>query len=90
MGVRRVLPMGAIALGAIDAEKVSSPPCRSTSDPHNHYIRLKLKNNYMILKAAITNSTNLTMPYALIALTIVLGIYGIFLALRLRRVKNRD
>jgi hypothetical protein len=44
----------------------------------------------MILKAAITNSTNLTMPYALIALTIVLGIYGIFLALRLRRVKHRD
>jgi hypothetical protein len=41
----------------------------------------------MILKATITNSTNLTMPYALI---IVLGIYGIFLALRLRREKNRD
>ena len=82
--------MGAIALGAIEAEQASPPPRRSASDPHNHYIRLKLKNNYMILKAAITNSTNLTMPYALITLTIVLGIYGIFLALRLRRVKNRD
>ena len=44
----------------------------------------------MILKAAITNSTNLMMPLALITLTIVLGIYGIFLALRLRREKNRD
>jgi len=44
----------------------------------------------MILNATITNSTNLTMPYAIIALTIVLGIYCIFLALRLRRVKHRD
>lgn len=39
----------------------------------------------MNLETLITESTNLTIPIILIALTIILGIYGIYLSMRLGR-----
>jgi len=39
----------------------------------------------MNLKTLITMSTRLAIPFVLIALTIILGVYGLYLAMRLRR-----
>jgi len=39
----------------------------------------------MNLETLITESRSLTIPFILIALTIVLGIYGIYLSMRLGR-----
>jgi hypothetical protein len=42
-------------------------------------------NNDMNLKTLIEMSTRLAIPFILIALTIILRVYGLFLAMRLRR-----
>ena len=44
----------------------------------------------MILDPSITKPARLTAPYVLIALTIGLGIYGLYLAVRLRRIESKD
>lgn len=65
-------------------------PGNPSRNEHNHQIQLKLTDNDMNLKTLITESTSLTIPYALIALTIILGIFGIYLATQLRRKKPKN
>ena len=50
----------------------------------------KLTNNCMNLETLITESTSLTIPFILIALTIILGIYGIYLSMRIGRKKPKN
>jgi hypothetical protein len=44
----------------------------------------------MNLKTLITMSTRLAIPFILIALTIILGIYGLYLAMRIRRKESTN
>ncbi|MCW3990532.1 MAG: hypothetical protein NWE88_10715 [Candidatus Bathyarchaeota archaeon] len=44
----------------------------------------------MNLETIVTKSTSLTIPFILIALTIILGIYGIILSMRLGRKKPEN
>ena len=41
-------------------------------------------------RTLITISTRFTIPFVLIALTIILGMYGIYLAMRLRRKESKN
>jgi hypothetical protein len=44
----------------------------------------------MNLNTLITISTRLAIPFILIALTIILGVYGLYLAMRLRRKETTN
>jgi hypothetical protein len=44
----------------------------------------------MNLKTLITMSTRLAIPFILIALTIILGVYGLYLAMRIRRKESTN
>jgi len=44
----------------------------------------------MNLETMFTESTSLTIPFILIAVTIILGIYGIYLSIRLGRKKPEN